>query len=263
MVSTLRSATDWGTGHRVPVLWAAAVIALLAFTIYRLGAGAVPNFSRYEDTERLKSAFFDWLGPIAHAENDEIRMKRERLLAIARAQAEGQAPGFFDRRWLKHLADDYGVDWDADDLGAVSAALQRRVDVVPLPLVLVQAAAESGWGRSRFAVKGNNLFGVWCYEKGCGIVPDDRPAGAAHEVTRYRSVRQAVAAYLKNMNTHPGHRELRRLRQSQRAAGVEPDAQTLVAGLGNYSERGADYVEEIRSMLAQNRSVIREATAQL
>ena len=41
--------------------------------------------------------------------------------------------------------------------------LLRRVDVIPPSLVLAQGAIESGWGTSRFARQGNNLYGqrVW------------------------------------------------------------------------------------------------------
>jgi len=39
---------------------------------------------------------------------------------------------------------------------------------------MAQAANESAWGLSRFAQKGNNLFGKRCVKKGCGIVTDQR-----------------------------------------------------------------------------------------
>ena len=44
--------------------------------------------------------------------------------------------------------------------------LMLRVDVLPVSLALAQAANESAWGTSRFALQGNNIFGQWCYEPG-------------------------------------------------------------------------------------------------
>ena len=50
----------------------------------------------------------------------------------------------------------------------------KRVDIIPISLVLAQAANESSWGESRFAKKGNNYFGMWCYTPKCGIVPQKK-----------------------------------------------------------------------------------------
>ena len=35
-----------------------------------------------------------------------------------------------------------------------------RLDRVPYEMIVAQAALETGWGTSRFAVEGNNLFGI-------------------------------------------------------------------------------------------------------
>ena len=41
-------------------------------------------------------------------------------------------------------------------------------------MIIGQAALESGWGTSRFAVKGNNLFGIRTWDKN---VPNLLPTG--------------------------------------------------------------------------------------
>jgi len=38
--------------------------------------------------------------------------------------------------------------------------LPERIKLHPVSLVLAQAVIESGWGQSRFAIEGNNLFGI-------------------------------------------------------------------------------------------------------
>ena len=65
-------------------------------------------------------------------------------------------------QWLETLAEDYGVT--VDDIGA----LTRRVDIVPPSLAIAQAAEETGWGTSRFALEGNALFGQRTFNKGAG-----------------------------------------------------------------------------------------------
>ena len=43
--------------------------------------------------------------------------------------------------------------------------LLNRVHVFPISMMLAQAIVESGWGGSRFAQKGNALFGQWTWDR--------------------------------------------------------------------------------------------------
>ena len=65
---------------------------------------------------------------------------------------------------LDALIEEYRIDPE-EDLVAMIARLMRRVDIIPIELVLMQAANESAWGTSRFAQKGYNFFGLWCFKK--------------------------------------------------------------------------------------------------
>lgn len=219
-------------------------------------AQPLPEFATIEDTVELKQRFFEYLAPQVEAENQRVLEQRERLLEIAVEIEAGGSPGWLDRRWLRNLAREYEVEWPSETPGEALETLKRRVDKVPVPLALVQAATESGWGRSRFAVEANNLFGHWCYVPGCGLVPEARRAGARHEVAEFSSVRHAVSRYLHNLNTHEAYLPLRVLRAAQRAEGEVPRAGVLVDGLLQYSERREAYVEEIRSTIDFNRPLI-------
>ena len=44
------------------------------------------------------------------------------------------------------------------------------MDIIPVSIALAQAAKESGWGTSRFALEGNAIFGQWTWN-GKGIEP--------------------------------------------------------------------------------------------
>ena len=37
------------------------------------------------------------------------------------------------------------------------------MDMIPVSIALAQAAKESGWGTSRFALEGNAIFGQWTW----------------------------------------------------------------------------------------------------
>ena len=117
---------------------------------------------------------------------------------------------------------------------------------------LAQAANESAWGTSRFATKGNNLFGQWCFSKGCGLVPRGRVEGASHEVAKFSSPFRSVRAYIQNLNRHPTYQELRDIRQEDRRGKDPLSGVDMAAGLLGYSERGQEYVDEIRAMIHYN-----------
>lgn len=217
------------------------------------GIEPLPAFHEIDQVSEKKQQFFAYLTPLIREENQRIREQRARLLRIAEAwHARGERPGWLDRRFLRSLAAEYRVD-DADrTLDSVLDELQKRVDVIPRSLVLVQAAKESGWGSSRFARGGNNLFGQWCFEPGCGLVPSNRPPDSRHEVASFDTVRDAVASYVRNLNTHPSYDELRALRAQLRAENRTPSGEVLAQGLTRYSERGEAYVHEVQAMIRQN-----------
>jgi len=119
-------------------------------------------------------------------------------------------------------------------------------------LVLVQAANESAWGTSRFARIGLNFFGIWCYKKGCGMVPKGRDKGLKHEVAAFDSVEQAVSHYLLNINTNAAYVVFRTIRAQLHQQNQPLSAQILATGLLPYSQRGTDYVLEISDMIRHN-----------
>ncbi len=124
--------------------------------------------------------------------------------------------------------------------------------LVPASMALAQAAIESAWGRSRFAAEGNNYFGQWCFSAGCGIVPSRRPQGASHEVQVFDSLDEAVASYLRNINTHPAYTTVREARVEIRQREQPLDSLKLVEGLEKYSARGEDYIHELQQMIRYN-----------
>lgn len=200
------------------------------------------------DVAARKRAFFEYLRPIVHHHNERILAEREFVKSIA-----GKSKlRWFERRRFEELARRYDVDLEVLDYEDAYELLRRRVDVVPQALVLIQAAKESGWGRSRFAREGNALFGEWCFTPGCGIVPGRRGKGRNHEVRSFDSVHDAVGSYIDNLNSHRSYQELRLARERMREEGEELSALELAEYLLRYSERGRAYIEEIRKMILQN-----------
>ncbi len=219
-------------------------------------SAALPDFAGIETTRARKRRFFAFMRPLIRAENARIAEQRLLLLRLYRAFKAGQALSRHDREWLKGLGERYRLTTPEVASGEAFQRLLLRVDTVPMGLALVQAANESAWGTSRFAQRGNNLYGEWCFNKGCGIIPKRRPHNSTYEVATFPSPIQSVRSYLRTLNSHPAYRRLRMLRYEKRLTGEEPSGYTLALGLKKYSGIGMEYVRTLRIMLAQNEALI-------
>ncbi len=240
-------------GMSLLIAWVTSVVNAERSRIPTLAPISVfPDFANIPDIEIKKQQFFDYLEDYVVAENESIAAVREELRPYLDIVNTGVALSPHERARIMELADEYRVDTtELSDRGIV-AVLWRRIDIVPVSLALAQAANESAWGTSRFTLEGNNLFGQWCYEEGCGIVPARRPDGATHEVKRFESVGEGVAGYLLNINSHPSYQDLREIREDMRRRGESVDSLLLARGLSRYSQRRDLYVDEVQNIIIQN-----------
>lgn len=213
----------------------------------------LPDFSKYSNIQEKKKAFFDFLRPIVRAENKKVLQERAYVLKQWQLFKQGQDVPAQDIKKLKSLAHTYRVHAEYTDGKEFFKDLLIHIDKIPVSLALVQAAKESGWGTSYFARKGKNLFGQWCFKKGCGIVPRKRPQGASYEVQAFDNVAQSVRVYIQNLNSHPAYKKLRQERYQMRLAGKEPNAHLMAGGLEKYSAMGKQYVETVRQMIQGNK----------
>jgi len=212
-----------------------------------------PDFNLYETVDSRKAAFIDYLTPIVEYQNVKILWDRDHLEGIFKLIVNGEILSDVDKKWLEQLARKYDVDWNEGNPGAVVMELARRVDIIPVALAIVQAAKESSWGRSRYAVQINSLFGQWCYDEGCGVIPLQRLPDDVHEVKKFKSVNDATRSYIHNLNTHPQYETLRKIRQQLRVHHRPITGNALADGLLYYSERREIYVEEVKAMIRQYR----------
>jgi len=221
-----------------------------------------PDLDRISDVSEKKRIFFLSMLPAALLANQEIAMKRERLVKLSRRLDKGDSLTDREKGFIRRLAEDYKISGDLLTSPQDRKALLKRVDVVPPALILAQAACESGYGTSRFSKVGNNIFGEWSFVPGTGIVPEERPKGATYEVKRFDSLLESVRSYLNNLNTHRAYTELRNIRHRLRSQGVPLKGEKLAAGLRLYSIQRDRYVAHIRKIIRHNR-LFRFSQAQL
>ena len=198
-----------------------------------------PDFSSIQSVRKRKQAFFTFMDAYITKRNQEILALRERI--AARQVDAGE---------LQELATRYRIK--SEDPAEIHRQLMLKVDKVPPSLVKAQAAIESAWGTSRFAVEGNNYFGQWCFKEGCGLVPEARPEGKYHEVRLFSSPQASVNSYMRNLNTHPSYEELRSLRAQARVQEGPISGYALAEGLRSYSTRGEEYIADVQRMIRTN-----------
>ncbi|BFT32216.1 glucosaminidase domain-containing protein [Alteromonas sp. D210916BOD_24] len=208
---------------------------------------SLPDLSHILDVKEKKEAFFSTLYPIIEEENKHLLSQRQTLLTLRQQPFLSR----IEQRWLSKAITYYDVDPELP-LQEKFTRLLRRVDYIPPSLVLTQAAIESGWGSARFSKKGNNLFGQWCFSKGCGMVPSGRETGKQHEVARFATVNASVRSYLKNLNTHFAYADLRTLRANLREANHPVTGLALASTLLRYSEEGPLYVKKVSDFIQYN-----------
>lgn len=212
----------------------------------------LPAFESIEDAGQRKSAFFRHLLPVVEAENRRLEDLRREVASLADRRAAGRPLNRHETRLLRALAERYRSPLSDPLAAGFFGSLLARADQVPASLVLAQAAMESGWGGSRFAREGLNLFGHWCEVPGCGMVPAQRPEGASYEVARFDSVRESVRKYMHNLNSHRAYRDFRARRAELRRRGERLSGPALARTLTSYSERGREYIDDIRALIAAN-----------
>lgn len=202
-----------------------------------------------------KRMFFRMVLPLVLIANEEVASERAEFLRLKGRIAESGIPSAEDMKELHHFAHKYGVPMGGDVVSVTKIlnTLEHRIDVVPPSLALAQAATESAWGTSRFAVEGNALFGQWTFAEH-GMVPEQQRAEKGdHRVAAFRTPLNSVRSYLRNLNTHRAYTDFRKQRAAARAEGQPLSGKALAASLSRYSERGAAYIKEIRQIIAANR----------
>ena len=202
----------------------------------------LPNeMKMIESTEKRKNLFIQIILPLIIEENNRIKLNRKKLFSILNKNHNSND----EKKWLNEKFKQYGV------LNKDLSTLKVRMDKVPVSLAIAQAAKETGWGTSRFALEGNALFGQWTWS-GEGIKPADADHNATHKVMKFKILKSSIRAYQRNLNTHSGYKEFRMARAALRDNRRNLDGLILATYLNRYAETGTEYVKIIKQIIKQN-----------
>ena len=195
-----------------------------------------------ENSKKRKEFFIQIILPLIIEENNNIKLDRKTLFTIINKSNNSNT----EKKWLEKKYKQYGVK--SGDL----SSLKIRMDEIPVSLAIAQAAKETGWGTSRFALEGNALFGQWTWS-GEGLKPKEAKEGEKHKVMKFNILQASVRAYQRNINTHSTYKDFRKARAKLRDNNKPLDSIELSKHLNKYAETGNQYVEVLQKIIKQNK----------
>ena len=199
------------------------------------------DLDEIKDTRLKKETFIKIVLPLVVAENEKILDDKIKLKKIISKKKTTEK----EKSWLRLKLREYKVK------NSDFAELDKRMDIIPVSIALAQAAKESGWGTSRFALEGNAIFGQWTWT-GQGIEPLNKGKHEGHKILRFPILRASVKAYKNNLNTHKGYAEFREKRSTYRKRNKSIKGLNLTDTLDRYAQTGKEYTEILEQIIKQN-----------
>ena len=200
------------------------------------------EIKKIESSKRRKNLFIKIILPLIIKENNYIKLDRKKLFSILNKSNNTKK----EKKWLESRFKQYGV------VNKDVSTLKVRMDEVPVSMALAQAAKETGWGTSRFALEGNALFGQWTWS-GEGIKPAAADSDSTHKIMKFKVLQASVKAYQRNLNTHNSYRDFRSARADLRDKDKKLDSLVLTEYLDKYAETGKEYVKILQQIIRQNK----------
>lgn len=212
------------------------------------------DFADVKSIERRKKLFVRVILPLVYLENSRIKKEREIVRDYFETRKDSDRTAETKEvktRGIKDVFQRYEINLDRlnpKTIETIEDTVFRRVSTVPPSLVTAQAVVESGWGTSRFTLKGNNLFGQRTYgDNPEGLNPKGIDKPVDFRVKVFPNLLESVRSYMLNLNTHWAYREFRKLREEKASRGLK-----LIGGLEKYSERRGNYLETLRTLIQSN-----------
>tara|TARA_B100000497_G_scaffold127337_1_gene168778 strand:- start:1916 stop:3406 length:1491 start_codon:yes stop_codon:yes gene_type:complete len=200
------------------------------------------DLDELQNTRLKKETFIKIVLPLVVAENERILADRKKLKGILKKRKTSD----LEKQWLRQKLLEYKVKKGNMD------ELVRRIDIIPTSIALAQAAKESGWGTSRFALEGNALFGQWTWSDN-GIAPLNRENDKNHKILKFPILRASVKAYQNNLNTHKSYYNFRNKRLNMREKNKDITGLELTETLKSYAQTGSEYIKILNQIIRQNR----------
>lgn len=194
-----------------------------------------------KDLEKLKGkskkqTFIDTLIPVI----EKIRVDIEKDREYVKTLIEKEILSIEEQSYLDDMYAKYKVK------SKQPQDLVHKMVVPPTSFILGQASLESGWGTSKLAKEGNNLFAVRSTIKDPEKTVQTGPRGF---YKKYESLEDSVRDYVMTLSRHTSYSGLRK------AINNGEPTMGLIKHLANYSEVKKLYEKRLTQIITKNNLV--------
>lgn len=190
------------------------------------------------EVKKKKEEFIKLMLPSILIVKSEIREIKTRVIKLKAKEILTHN----EQEYLDGLFERYKVENDIQ-------ALLKKLNTVPVDLALAQAIIESGWGTSRFFVKGNNCYGAWTYRTDLPRIEskDGVRNGKKVYLRKFNTIKESVENYFYNLSVSNAYEELRSTLEN------ESSYNELTKTLAGYSEKGDEYGKYLNGIISYNK----------
>ena len=235
-------------GREIAIAWSNQIVkkAINDKIIPRTYISQLPNDLNTYHRKQRKKLFISIVLPLLVRGNELIMIERKILKNLFKNK---------EFKKIKHFCIKYKIN-KKECLNTKTPLLKEkllmRVDVLPISMMLAQAAIESGWGLSRFAKQGNALFGQWVWgDKESGIKPKEAKNSNFY-VKSFHNLQSSVNGYLLNLNSHYAYEKMRQYRKLIKIKSKNFSGKNFAKYLDKYAEIGFEYVNKIITLINVN-----------
>ncbi len=239
-------------GKEIAIAWSKNLIDQIKVEqrISRFYFTQLPSDLNTYQTNDKKNIFISIMLPLLLNGNEKVSIERSNVIKYFKDKNFKKLQKSCQKYKVKIIDCNNIKSLNYTKLKTLQSLLLNRVNVFPISMMLAQAIVESGWGGSRFAQKGNALFGQWTWDIKKGISPAgvESPSFA---VKSFKNLQDSVDAYILNLNSHPAYSKLRNYRKlignPKKFEGYK-----FSRYLDKYAVIGFEYVKKINLMIKKN-----------
>ena len=238
----------------IAIAWSKQILknAEKGIALPRTFLSQLPNDLDKYDSARKKNLFISILLPIV-LKGNEIVLQERKSMKIAFSENNIEKIEYLSKKYkIKNLKKINFHNISFLQLIEIKQELLKKINKIPISMILAQAAIESGWGSSRFAKEGNALFGEWTWKHNSGLKPRDN-LKAKFSVKSFVNISASVNSYILNLNSHPAYKRMRSYRFLITKTGKSISGIETANYLDKYAEIGFEYVIKVTNMIKGNK----------
>ncbi len=203
------------------------------------------DFNMIESPKEKKDLFIKFLLPLILKKNEELKANREKLLKIKEKFEKKKKLSAEENEFFKYVQEEYKTETkDINDI-------LTKLDEISVSMALGQAIQETGWGESRFLIKGNSIFAEWTWG-GEGMLPRARKTGLIHRIKTFPTLYDSVNSYANNLNRTRYYAGFRKMRAKLREQNKPLFGRWLMSSMIHYSTEKNKYILDVKRIIRDN-----------